>query len=67
MFDETGIAEAGRRLAAAAPPQTRVILFGSHARGKAGPQSDLDRLVVEPTDDDMPAVLLACDDELAAH
>lgn len=26
----------------------RVILFGSHARGDAGPDSDLDFLVIEP-------------------
>jgi uncharacterized protein len=26
----------------------RVILFGSHARGKAGPDSDVDLLVVMP-------------------
>ena len=48
MFDETLIAEAGRRLVAAAP-HARVILFGSHARGDAGPASDLDFLVVEPS------------------
>jgi predicted nucleotidyltransferase len=47
MFDEKLIAEAARRLSAAAP-QARVILFGSHARGDAGPSSDLDFLVVEP-------------------
>lgn len=47
MTNETLIAEAGRRLAAAAP-DARVILFGSHARGEAGPGSDLDLLVIEP-------------------
>jgi predicted nucleotidyltransferase len=47
MFDEKLIAEAARRLSAAAP-QAQVILFGSHARGDAGPSSDLDFLVVEP-------------------
>ncbi|HWW66508.1 MAG TPA: nucleotidyltransferase domain-containing protein [Solirubrobacterales bacterium] len=47
MTDETLIAEAGRRLSAAAPG-ARVILFGSHARGEAGPDSDLDLLVIEP-------------------
>jgi uncharacterized protein len=45
--DESLIAEAGRRLAEAAP-DARVILFGSHARGEAGPDSDLDLLVIEP-------------------
>ena len=48
VFDEKLIAEAGRRLSRAAPPGTRVILFGSHARGEAGEHSDLDFLVIEP-------------------
>lgn len=48
MVDETLIAEAGRRLADAAGESARVILFGSHARGDAGEESDLDFLVVEP-------------------
>jgi uncharacterized protein len=47
MTSETLIAEAGRRLANAAP-DAKVILFGSHARGNAHPGSDLDLLVVEP-------------------
>lgn len=41
------IAEAGRRLADAAP-DAKVILFGSHARGEADSDSDLDLLVIEP-------------------
>lgn len=41
------IAEAGRRLASAAPG-AEVILFGSHARGEANEHSDLDLLVIEP-------------------
>jgi len=41
------IAEARRRLAAAAP-DARVILFGSRARGEERPDSDLDLLVIEP-------------------
>lgn len=45
--DESVIAEAGRRLAAAAP-NSQVILFGSHARGEASSHSDVDFLVVEP-------------------
>jgi predicted nucleotidyltransferase len=48
VIDATTIEEAGRRLSEAAPPRTRVILFGSHARGEAGPHSDLDFLVIEP-------------------
>lgn len=47
IIDKSLIAEAGRRLAAAAP-ESRVILFGSHARGEADLTSDVDFLVVEP-------------------
>jgi predicted nucleotidyltransferase len=45
--NESLIAEAGRRLAEAAPG-AKVILFGSHARGEASTHSDVDFLVVEP-------------------
>jgi predicted nucleotidyltransferase len=41
------IDEAARRIAAAAPG-ARIVLFGSHARGEAGPDSDVDLLVIEP-------------------
>ena len=41
------IAEAARRLGAAAPG-SKVILFGSRARGEERPDSDLDLLVIEP-------------------
>lgn len=51
MFDDALITEAAQRLSTAAP-DARVILFGSHARGEAGPRSDLDFLVVEPSVDD---------------
>ena len=47
MIDPDLIDEAARRIVAAAPG-ARVILFGSHARGEAGPDSDVDLLVVEP-------------------
>lgn len=47
VIDDATILEAGRRLSEAAPG-ARVLLFGSHARGDAGPRSDLDFLVVEP-------------------
>ena len=46
MTHEELIAEAGRRLADAAP-KARIVLFGSHARGDAIPRSDLD-LLIEP-------------------
>lgn len=42
------IDRAAHRLAAAAGPGAKVFLFGSHARGDAGPHSDLDFLVIEP-------------------
>jgi len=48
MGDENTIRKAVELLLAAAPKGSRVILFGSHARGDAGPDSDLDFLVVEP-------------------
>lgn len=48
MVPEATIVEAGARLARAAGPSAEVILFGSHARGDAGPNSDLDFLVIEP-------------------
>jgi predicted nucleotidyltransferase len=43
------IEEIGARLAKAAPPKSRVLLFGSHARGNADEGSDFDVLVIEPT------------------
>jgi uncharacterized protein len=42
------IDEIGVRLAAAVPPDSQVVLFGSHARGDADAGSDYDVLVVEP-------------------
>lgn len=51
MVDPDLIDEAARRIAEAAPG-ARVILFGSQARGDAGPDSDVDLLVVEPAVDD---------------
>jgi predicted nucleotidyltransferase len=47
MVEDSVIVEAGRLLTAAAP-HAEVILFGSYARGDAGPDSDLDFLVVTP-------------------
>lgn len=42
------IDEIGVRLGAAIPPRSRVLLFGSRARGEAGDQSDFDVLMIEP-------------------
>ena len=47
MISQDVIEVAGQRLAAAAKGPVKVVLFGSHARGDAGPDSDLDFLVVE--------------------
>jgi predicted nucleotidyltransferase len=48
VIDRSTIDEAARRLLEAAPEGSRVILFGSYARGDADPRSDVDFLVVEP-------------------
>lgn len=48
MSDESLIEEIGRRLAKASPPQSRVVLFGSRARGDERSGSDVDVLVIEP-------------------
>jgi len=42
------IEEIRTRLTRAAPPDSRVILFGSRARGEAEDGSDFDVLVIEP-------------------
>ncbi len=47
MVDRETIDRAAGMLRQAAPGAT-VILFGSHARGEPGPDSDVDFLVVEP-------------------
>jgi predicted nucleotidyltransferase len=48
MIDQLTIQKAVKLLLQAAPAGSEVILFGSHARGDPGPDSDLDFLVVEP-------------------
>lgn len=46
-MSEELIEAAAKRLMDAAQSPLRVILFGSHARGEAGTDSDLDFLVIE--------------------
>lgn len=48
MTADEAIAEITARLAAAVPPGSKVILFGSRARGDARERSDYDILVLEP-------------------
>ena len=48
IIDQQTIKKAVDLLLRAAPPGSKVILFGSYARGQADPQSDLDFVVVEP-------------------
>lgn len=47
MTDEEQLREVGWPTVSCGPPSS-VILFGSHARGSAGPRSDIDILVIEP-------------------
>lgn len=47
MIEESVIQEGIVRLLRAAPPGSRVILFGSHARGDADARSDVDLMVIE--------------------
>jgi len=48
VIDEGVIRQAVDLLLRAAPAGSKVILFGSYARGQADPESDLDFVVVEP-------------------
>jgi len=48
MMDSITIEKSVELLLNAAPAGSKIILFGSHARGDAGPDSDLDFLVIEP-------------------
>ncbi|HEV3319514.1 MAG TPA: nucleotidyltransferase domain-containing protein [Solirubrobacteraceae bacterium] len=47
MVPQEVIEAAGQTLAAVAADPVKIVLFGSHARGDAGPDSDFDFLVVE--------------------
>ena len=52
MIVKSTIEKATEALLAAAPAGSRVILFGSHAAGRADSRSDVDFLVVEPEVED---------------
>jgi predicted nucleotidyltransferase len=47
MLSDESISKAVQRLVAAAHAPTRVIVFGSYARGDATDDSDLDLMVIE--------------------
>ena len=47
MAPDDVLAEIVRRIVRVAAPE-RIVLFGSAARGEAGPASDLDLLVIKP-------------------
>jgi predicted nucleotidyltransferase len=49
MISEETLREIVDKIATAIHPQA-IILFGSHARGEAGPESDLDLMVVAESD-----------------
>jgi len=49
MIDQKQIADLGERIAREFQPE-RIILFGSYAYGKPGPDSDVDLLVVMPVE-----------------
>ncbi len=46
--NDSNIQQVARVLRQTAPTGSRVILLGSYAKGKAGPDSDLDFMVIEP-------------------
>ncbi len=49
MTAEQIVEQAGQLLAKAAPPASKVIIFGSRVRNDARPDSDFDFLVIEPS------------------
>ena len=51
----------------AVPSGTQIIVFGSHARHQAKPDSDLDLLVIEPEVTDRMAEMVRLSDLLGRH
>jgi predicted nucleotidyltransferase len=66
-MDHATIEKAADLLAAASPPGTGIILFGSQARGDADPASDVDFLVVEPEVRDRALETMRLRDVLRPH
>ena len=58
------IEEIGVRLGAVVPPRSKVVLFGSQARGDAQVGSDFDVLVIESEVEDRAAESVRLDGEL---
>ena len=52
MAEDALVEEIRRRVAALAPAESRIVLFGSRAREAARAASDVDVLVIEPSVDD---------------
>jgi predicted nucleotidyltransferase len=55
VIDEEAIENAAGRLWEAAPADTRLFIFGSHAWARASARSDLNLLVIEPGEVEDPA------------
>lgn len=58
------IEEIRSRLARAAPKDSRIVLFGSHARDQANNDSDYDVLVIEPQVEDVAKESVRLESEL---
>lgn len=67
VIDEEVIEQAARRLWEATPPGTRIVVFGSHAWGRASAHSNLDLLVIEPGRVENPATEAEAAPSAARH
>ena len=64
MIEPSTIQQAVEALVGAAPPGSRVVLFGSQATGRADARSDVDFLVIEPEVDDRVSEMLRLNEVL---